>query len=67
MDNLHLSAKGLHQVSGIILSNLYQVLAPDSYKPGLGINLKSKSKDEMPKAVTKLKVVSICSLSLAEE
>ena len=35
-DNLHLSVKGLCQVSGIILSNLYQVLAPNSYKPGLG-------------------------------
>ena len=40
-DNLHLSAKGLRQVSGIILSNLYQVLAPDSYKPRL--RRKSKS------------------------
>ena len=40
-DNLHLSAKGLRQVSGIILSNLYQVLAPNSYKPGL--RRKSKS------------------------
>ena len=31
-DNVHVSEKGLRQVSGIILSNLYRVLAPDSYK-----------------------------------
>ena len=31
-DNLHFSEKGLRQVSGIILSNFYQVLAPNSYK-----------------------------------
>ena len=49
-DNLHLSAKGLRQVSGIILSNLYQVLAPNSYRPGLrrksksGRNAKSSNK-----------------------
>ena len=49
-DNLHLSVKGLCQVSGIILSNLYQVLAPNSYKPGLrrksksGRNAKSSNK-----------------------
>ena len=49
-DNLHLSVKGLRQVSGIILSNLYQVLAPNSYKPGLrrksksGRNAKSSNK-----------------------
>ena len=49
-DNLHLSVKGQRQVSGIILSNLYQVLAPDSYKPGLrrksksGRNAKSSNK-----------------------
>ena len=49
-DNLHLSAKGLCQVSGIILSNLYQVLAPNSDKPGLrresksGRNAKSSNK-----------------------
>ena len=41
-DNLHLSVKSLRQVSGIILSNLYQVLAPNSYKPGL--RRKSKSR-----------------------
>ena len=40
-DNLHLSAKGLRQISGIILSNLHQVLAPNSYKPRL--RRKSKS------------------------
>ena len=40
-DNLQLSEKGLRQVSGIILSNLYQVLAPNSYKPRL--RRKSKS------------------------
>ena len=40
-DNLHLSVEGLRQVSGIILSNLYQVLAPNSYKPRL--RRKSKS------------------------
>ena len=40
-DNLHLSEKGLRQVSGIILFNLYQVLAPNSYKPRL--RRKSKS------------------------
>ena len=49
-DNLHLSAKGLRQVSGIILSNLYQVLVPNSYKPRLrhksksGRNAKSSNK-----------------------
>ena len=32
-DNLHLGAKGLRHLSGIILPNLYQVLAPNSYKP----------------------------------
>ena len=41
-DNLHLSVEGLRQVSGIILSNLYQVLAPNSYKP----RLRRKSKSE---------------------
>ena len=40
-DNLHLSAKGLCQVSGIILSNLCQVLPPNSYK--LRLRRKSKS------------------------
>ena len=51
-DNLRLSAKGLRQVSGIILSNLYQVFAPNSYKPGLrrksksGRNAKSSNKAE---------------------
>ena len=55
-DNLHLSAKSLRQVSGIILSNLYQVLAPNSYKPGLRRKYKS---GQIPRAVTKLKIVSI--------
>ena len=58
-DNLHLSVKGLRQVSGIILSNLYQVLAPNSYKPGLG--RKSKS-GRIRRAVTKLKIVSISTM-----
>ena len=55
-DNLHLSAKGLRQVSGIMLSNLYQVLAPSSYKPGL--RHKSKS-GRNAKSSNKAKIVSI--------
>ena len=33
VDNLHLSKLGLRHVSGIILSSLYRVLAPDLYRP----------------------------------
>ena len=57
-DNLHLSAKGLRQVSGIILSNLYHIksLLQTLTNLGLGVNL---NQDEMPRAVTKLKIVNI--------
>ena len=50
-DNLHLSVKGLRQVSGIILSFLQ---TPTNL--GLGVNL---NQDEMRRAVTKLKIVCI--------
>ena len=33
VDNLHLSKLGLRHVSGMILSSLYRVLAPDLYWP----------------------------------
>ena len=58
-DNLHLSVKGLRQVSGIILSNSYQVLAPNSYKPGLG---RKSTSGRIRRAVTKLKIVSISTM-----
>ena len=32
-DNLHLNDEGLRQISGIILSVLYKVIAPDLYRP----------------------------------
>ena len=32
-DNQHLNDEGLRQISGIILSVLYQVIAPDQYRP----------------------------------
>ena len=41
-DNLHLNVKGIRHVSGIILSNLYQVLAPNSHRPGFRRNSKSR-------------------------
>ena len=32
-DNLHLNDEGLRQISGITLSVLYKVIAPDLYRP----------------------------------
>ena len=32
-DNLHLNDEGLRQISGLILSALYRVIAPDMYRP----------------------------------